>query len=564
MDLLGERAGAKGLELNLLIDDDVEARLCGDPGRLQQVLTNLVSNAVKFTKAGEVTVRCQQLSQTASHVMLSFSVADTGIGISEAARRTLFRPFVQGDGSTTREYGGTGLGLVICKQLVELMGGEIGVESQLGQGATFRFTLRLKRDLESAGAAAPAHDELRGLRVLVVDDNATNRTILMRQTAGWGMLPTEAESAAQGLQVLRQAGLEGARFDIALLDLDMPQMSGVELARVIKAEPGLRPIRLILMPSASDGDVARAARAAGMEACLRKPVRRSQLFEALVRVMRQSSATPEYATEAAAARPQPPVPNTRARVLIAEDNVVNQTLAALQLDKLGYSSDVAANGKQALSILFRAAYDIVLMDCQMPEMDGYEATREIRRREGRDRHTVIIAMTAHSMAGDREKCLAAGMDDYLNKPVKMEDLRLALERWQTRREAAAVAARPALALGEGMDAAVLDNLRVLQDRAAPGLLQKLITLFLTDAPAQLVAVRGAVEQQQALALAQLAHALRGAAANMGARGMAATCAQLEALGRSDAMDQAPLLVTRLEAEFHQARMVLSEMAGAPP
>lgn len=260
--------------------------------------------------------------------------------------------------------------------------------------------------------------------------------------------------------------------------------------------------------------------------------------------------------------------DNRTRVLIAEDNVINQKLAAVQLHTLGYSSDVAANGREALATLFRAAYDIVLMDCQMPEMDGYDATREIRRREGSDRHTVIIAMTANSMEGDRDKCLAAGMDDYLTKPVKMEDLRVALDRWQPARRGLAAPhtesapAAEVRAAPEGvLDESVLEGLRALQDRSAPDLLKNLIGLFLDDTPARLEAVRDAVQQKQAVSLARLAHALKGAAANLGVLSMTQTCAQLEQLGRSEETHAAPGLVTRLEAEFDEVRLLFRNMAG---
>jgi signal transduction histidine kinase/CheY-like chemotaxis protein len=434
IELLAERAQAKGLELAALVHSDVPAQLRGDPGRLRQVLTNLVSNAVKFTEQGEVVVRATKEDETDSHVRIRFAVTDTGIGISEAAQARLFQAFAQADGSTTRKYGGTGLGLAISKQLVELMGGEIGVESVPGKGSTFWFTARFRKQSHAAKAVAVPHAKIEGLRVLIVDDNATSRRILIHQTASWKMIPSESEDGNRALELLRAAA-QHVPYDIVLMDMHMPGMAGFELARTIKADPSIAAVPLVLMPSFGQRGDAQVAREIGIAAYLPKPVRQSQLFNCLVTVLDRSGVV---STQSNAPTPTKLVTRhtlkehetvARKLILVAEDHIVNQKLAARQLEKLGYRADVVANGLEAVEALTRIPYDLVLMDCQMPEMGGYEATAAIRRREGQSKHTPIIAMTASTMEGDRERCLAAGMDDYISKPVDPEELRAKLAHW---------------------------------------------------------------------------------------------------------------------------------------
>jgi signal transduction histidine kinase/DNA-binding response OmpR family regulator len=434
VELLAERAHAKGLELAALVHGDVPTHLRGDPGRLRQVLTNLVSNAVKFTERGEVVVRATKEQDTGSHVQIRLAVTDTGIGIPEAVQARLFQAFVQADGSTTRKYGGTGLGLAISRQLVELMGGEIGVESAPGKGSTFWFTARLEKQADAGTTASVPQVQLEGLRVLIVDDNATNRKILIHQMAGWKMLPSEAEAGKRALDLLRAAAPH-APYDIVLMDMHMPDLAGFELARTIKADPRIATVPLVLMPSFGQRGDARIAREIGIAGYLPKPVRQSQLFDCLVTVLRRPGVV---ATPASAPTPTPLVTRhtlreqeagARKLILVAEDNIVNQKLVAVLLDKMGYRADVVANGLEAVEALTRIHYDLVLMDCQMPEMDGYEATAAIRLREGPSTHIPIIAMTASALEGDRERCLAAGMNDYLSKPAKPADLRAMLARW---------------------------------------------------------------------------------------------------------------------------------------
>ncbi len=426
-DLLAERAFTKGVELVSLVDHDVPAALRGDPGRLRQVLTNLVGNAVKFTDHGEVLVHASLEGQSPVDAVVRFEVKDSGIGIPEDAQPLLFEAFTQADGSTTRKYGGTGLGLAISKRLVELMGGEIGVRSTSGAGSTFWFTARFLKQPAGAGAETLPEATLHGRRVLVVDDNETNRMVLHHQLASWGIQDSAVAGGAEALIALRDAALDGRPFEVVILDRQMPAMDGLMLARAIKREPAIAAVRLIMMTSLGNVGDDDLLTAAGVIECLTKPVKQAQVRESLSRALAQPLSGPILPRRVA---PSTPVPHgTRGRVLIAEDNIVNQKVALLQLRRLGYSADAVANGAEAVEALSRIAYDVVLMDCQMPEVDGYEATRLIREGRHGSRRVPIIAMTANALPGDRVKCLEAGMDDYLAKPIKISELHAVLARW---------------------------------------------------------------------------------------------------------------------------------------
>ncbi|MCM3873935.1 MAG: response regulator [Pyrinomonadaceae bacterium] len=434
LELLAPRAQAKGLELASLVYRDVPTALRGDPGRLRQVLTNLIGNAVKFTEQGEVVVSVTKVDETESNVMLRFEIQDTGIGISANSRRLLFRAFTQADGSTTRKYGGTGLGLVISEQLVELMGGKIGIESTPGAGSTFWFTARF--DMQpNPGLAVEHAGNLFGVRMLIVDDNATNRRILNHQTSSWGMIATEAESGERALELLRTGVDRGEPYDIAIMDLMMPDMDGFQLAEIIKSEPTIASVALVLLPSFGRRGHGERARDLGIAAYLQKPVRQSHLHDCLASVMSgsvgdQRIEPPRLVTKHSLRESETQNKNfSNIRILIAEDNLVNQRVALGQLSRLGYRAEAVANGRELLKALETDPVDIILMDCQMPEMDGFAATDEIRRREGTSRHTIIVAMTANALDGDQERCLAAGMDDYLSKPVKADLLRSKMELW---------------------------------------------------------------------------------------------------------------------------------------
>ncbi len=560
-DLFAETAQVKGLELASRVEHEVPAMLRGDPGRLRQVLLNLVGNAVKFTEVGEVVLRCGLVNVSGGHAVIRFEVSDTGIGITEAECERLFKPFMQADSSTTRQYGGTGLGLAISKQLVALMDGEIGVMSKKNQGSIFWFTVPLETvvDLQPSLQAHLSPIQLPGLRVLVVDDNATNREILHHQVTGWGMRNGSAGDAPYALEMLRAAATRGEPYDMAILDMQMPEMDGLELARRIKADPTLAPTRLVMLSSVAQRGMAREAAKAEIAAYLTKPVRQAELYNCLVQVMNDQGegilAPPSSQPSA-----QPAPVQGHIRLLVAEDNAVNQTVAERMLEKRGYRVDVVSNGLEALEALAQIPYAAVLMDCQMPEMDGYEATMEIRRYEGTERRTPIIAMTAHAMQGDREKCLAAGMDDYLTKPVRAEELEAVLARWVPRPAVERSEAPPAGGASEPpeepLDQSVLDGLRELTGEGEPDILIELVDIFLSDAAERMVLLRDAIARGDANTLERVAHSLKGSSANFGARRMSRLCLELEQVGKQGDIMLAPELFARLELEWQRVGVAL--------
>jgi signal transduction histidine kinase/CheY-like chemotaxis protein len=441
LDILAERAQVKGTELVMDMPPGVPQLLRGDPGRLRQVLVNLIGNAIKFTDEGEVVVRVLCGSETETGVVLRFEVRDTGLGISPAVQAKLFQAFAQADSSTTRRFGGTGLGLAISKQLVTMMGGKIGLESEPGKGSTFWFTAQFEKSAGHQPQVSGEHDGWSDLRVLVVDDNATSRQILRHQIFEWKLQKGSAASGHEALEALRLAAVSGHPYDVALLDVGMPEMDGFTLARAIRADPAIAGTRLIALTPLGHAFADKNTQANCIDASLSKPVKQSSLFDCLVSVIgRTGGSTP---TSARLGSPQLPPQSeglrttlAEERILLAEDNAVNQKVALAMLKKLGCSTDAVGDGIEVLEALQRIPYAMIFMDCQMPEMDGFEATRLIRKRELETGKGClwkspihIIALTASAMQGDREKCLAAGMDDFVSKPVRLADLQAVLERW---------------------------------------------------------------------------------------------------------------------------------------
>jgi len=423
VELFGEAAANKGIELILDVEADIPPQVVGDPGRLRQVLLNLVGNAVKFTDAGEVVVRVLRLEAKGPGVLLRFEVSDTGIGLSEDEKAQVFATYSQVDSSTTRRHGGTGLGLAIARMLTQLMGGEIGVESNKAAGSRFWFTAMFRESTIKSDVSSPI--SLVGTAVAIVDDNRTNRTILERYLDSWGMRQRSFEGGMEALREMRRAQ-DDDQFDVAIVDMMMPGMDGRALAAEIRRDKSLMDMVVVLLTSAGHSEQP----VPGVDIELVKPVRPSQLFDVLHTLL---AAKPERARMAPVEEPVPPVHAGRdARILVVEDNIANIKVAVRMIERLGYRADMAGNGLEAVSALGKLDYDAVLMDCQMPDMDGYEATRQIRRREQGNkerRHTPIIAMTASAMSGDRERCLAAGMDDYISKPIKLHVVAAVLERW---------------------------------------------------------------------------------------------------------------------------------------
>jgi two-component system, sensor histidine kinase and response regulator len=559
--LLAERASAKGLELVSLVRPDVPDMVRGDPGRLRQVLLNLAGNAIKFTAEGEVILRAKLASESEDVVVVRFEVSDTGIGLTAEAQARLFQPFSQADASTTRRYGGTGLGLAICRQLTELMGGEIGVKSEPGEGSTFWFTASFTR-----GTAAPLvslPERLSGARILVVDDHKLSRTVLQQHLTSWGVQSSLAENGLQAFDLLRTAARQGHNYNVAIVDMQMPGMDGLALAQLIRGEPGLASTSLILLSSTAMPGQARQAEAAGFSAFLTKPVRQSALYDCLATVLavpaspashRRSSGafrrisgparliTEHQLAEARAAR--------RARILVAEDNEVNQQVAVGMLEAMGHRVDVVSDGKEAVTAVGKTAYDLIFMDCQMPGMDGFEATAAIRRQATDGPRVPIVAMTANAMQGDRERCLVAGMDDYLSKPVSRERLQDVVDRWVPHAVPAGKAEQPEPA-EEPVQPFNMGQLESIVGRDVT-LKRRYLELFETTTRPLLSRLGAAVTARDSDGLRRTAHELKGSCGSIGAVQMAHLSGRLERLDVHEAWPAAEQLYQDLEAAFARA------------
>lgn len=431
LDILAPTAQGRQLELVGLIDAQTPRTVVGDPGRIRQILTNLVGNAIKFTEHGEVLIQVLQTDEDPGSVVLRFEVIDTGIGLSPEAQAKMFQAFTQADSSTARKYGGTGLGLTICKRLVELMGGTIGLQSFAGQGTCVWFTVRLGTHTDAAPAVPPIPTglDLTGLRVCLVDDNATNRSLLQYHVSAWNMHHESAVDGPSALALLRRAAEEGTPFDVAIIDMYMPEMSGLELCRLIKQDPALRKTHLIMLTASGQRGDSLAAQEAGAAAYLTKPIRERHLADCIRLIFGRDDAKGQPAPFLTRHTITEAIAREAPRLLVVDDNPVNQKVAVKMLEKLGCRVDLAGNGMEALAAICRHQYPLVFMDCQMPDLDGLETTRLLRSQEKPGEHLPVIAMTANAMEGDRESCLKAGMDDFISKPIITSDLKKILARW---------------------------------------------------------------------------------------------------------------------------------------
>ena len=560
VDLFADPAGKKELELTCYIPDDIPDHVIGDPVRLRQVLLNLVGNAVKFTPCGEVTVRVALLRQEDNTLTLKIEIADTGLGIPAPVQSRLFTAFSQADGSTTRRFGGTGLGLAIVKQLVQLMGGEVGLASSSNRGSTFWFTVQLGYHTRPASRQAPDGQFLHHTRILIVDDNPTNRYILDAHLQSWGADTICAESGAAALGVLHDDAGKPP-IDLAILDIHMPDMDGLMLADAIKTDPRTSHLDLLALSSSDSlvhgGDGA----ALGFFAWLRKPVRQSLLKDCLRRRGQGIAATPPRQ----APMPVGQIPHGRA--LLVEDNPVNREVSTGMLELLGYHVTVAEDGQQGVAASAIEAFDLILMDCQMPVMDGFTATARIRDREQRTHaaRIPIIALTANAMDGDRERCLNAGIDDYLSKPFSQQALAEVLSRWHVRREQLQptdnhVEApspddgenRPSTASpATHIDRTAWASITALQRPGKPNLLHKTISLYLTSAQAQVDGLRQALQEKNHQAMIVPAHTLKSSSALLGATRLAELAGQIESACRDGRGTQAAALIPSLEHEYQQ-------------
>ncbi|MDW7760204.1 MAG: response regulator [Acidobacteriota bacterium] len=553
-EVLGPRAQEKNVEFILRIDPRLPSRLRGDPARLRQVLLNLGENALKFTDEGEIVVSAALESETEDTTHIRFEVRDSGIGIPADKMDRLFEAFHQVDSSSTRRYGGSGLGLAIARRLVELMGGTISVRSAVGLGSVFGFSVSFIKqpELPEEDAADP---DLRGVRILAVDDNATNRLVLAEQMSSWGVRHTEAESAVRALQILRQAHAAGDPFRIAIIDMHMPRIDGEALGRAIKNDARLKDTLLVMMTSVGRrGDVKRL-RALGFAAYLTKPLKQAQLRDCLTAVLSGAHLSPSGEPSLITRFTIRESRRRKGRILLAEDNAINREVALRILEKMGYRVDAVADGEEAVRALERVSYDLVFMDVQMPVMDGFEATHIIRSGHTKitDPAIPIIAMTAHALQGDRECCLAAGMDDYLAKPIAPQDLETALAKWLDRstrrapRESSAPKSPPSHQAGPVFDKKAL-MARLMNDEE---LAAKIIPGFIEDMVEQMDILKNTVEREDPEGIALQAHKIKGATANMGGMAASAAAFQLEKAAKGKKSGDLSEWVSQLEFQIRQ-------------
>ncbi len=576
-ELMALKAYEKKLEFASIVHHEVPSLLRGDPGRLRQILINLVGNAIKFTDTGDVTLKAVLEEEDTRRTLVRFSVSDTGIGISEEGMDRLFKSFSQVDGSTSRKYGGTGLGLAISKQLTELMGGCIGVDSKEGQGSTFWFTVALeKRPEDNETLMMP--EDIRKKRILIVDDNPINRQVFREQLKSWGCRYGEAPSGTQAIDELRCAQKIKDPFEIAIIDMQMPEMDGEELGRNIKKDPNLAGTLLIMVSSiGTRGDVARLKNI-GFAAYLTKPIKQSQLYDCLATTARmwKEKVRPQDTT-IVTRHSLSENKKRRVRILLVEDDATNQKVALNILKKFGYRADAVGNGQEALQALMKVPYDVVLMDIQMPVMDGYVATHRIRELElkaqseklnekdlencsasefqffARSGRIPIIAMTAHAMKGDREKCIAAGMDDYTPKPINPQELLEKIEKWvkigRNDSKSDVEVSQERVLPETSQKTKPLDIEKALERAMGDkDFLKMLLEGFIQDLPDQIESLKVAISNMDAAAVAKQAHKIKGAASNLSADGISATAKLLEQIGQRESMDEADQMLEVLTTE----------------
>jgi PAS domain S-box-containing protein len=565
-DTLAHRASTKGLELACMIHHRVPTLLRGDPGRLRQILMNLGGNAVKFTEKGEVVIRVELSEETEDQATLLFSVTDTGIGIPKDKQEKIFESFTQADGSSTRKYGGTGLGLSISKQLVKLLDGQIGVESQPGKGSRFWFTISFEKQKEFKRISPVIPSDICGMRILVIDDNQANRSILVKMLESSGCSSEAVGSGNEAIRVLKRAVRNEKLFDLVLLDMQMPEMDGEQTLRAIKADPELKDALVVILTSIGiRGDVARLE-ALGCAGYLTKPIKQSQLFDTII-TMRSQQKT--VAKEKSLGSMGPSTIVTRhtieeqkrqkVRILVAEDNPMNQKLAVTLLKKAGYWVDAVEDGRMVIEAVKRRAYDLILMDVQMPEMDGFEATKIIRKMEGEARRTAIIAMTAHAMKGDRERCLQAGMDGYISKPIATQELFDTINKWTKSYDEKKVSSQQEMFkkcaqpkdIPTGSEHVKPIDLGVALNRFGGDkeFFKEMVDEFLNYAPKQLEILTKAIERGDAKVVEREAHSIKGASGNLGAKHLADLSLQLELLGRTKDLAGAEEIIDNLKREL---------------
>ncbi len=573
LDVLATKAAEKKLDLAYELDDQIPAQLIGDVTRLRQVLVNLLSNGVKFTSGGEVVVQIKKLSaeKSGGRWNLQFSVRDTGIGIPVDRLSKLFRPFTQADASTSRHYGGTGLGLAISKRLVELMGGKMWVESVPEKGSTFHFTI----PFDAAPETAPVNlknPKLENLRLLVVDDNPTNCRVLTAQTKNWGMVPRVTQNPREALKWLEQ----GELFDLAILDMRMPEMTGIELATKMRMLRNGKVLPLLLLTSIGVRTDSPEFESIGFASCVTKPIKPAQLSEVLARVVSGVMQPPSSQTQIFSKLDPDLASRLPLRVLLCDDNAINQKVAQRLLQQMGYRADVAGNGVEALKAFEAQSYDLVFMDVQMPEMDGLEATRMIRQRQQQQNEfpnfkspIVIVAMTASAMQGDKEKCIESGMDDYLAKPVRLEDMRSIIERWGktatgepvfaiAKNGEAEIPGKPSQVNGADNQEPPVDMERLL-DFADGNLanLQELVDLYVKQTAGQLEQLEAAVVAQNASEVRRLAHSCAGASATCGMAKLVTYLRDMEKKGFEQKLAGTPELCAQAVKEFERIRDFLA-------